>query len=226
VDNGSVDGTPALIDQIRRERGSCVIPIYLEKNTGTTYSRNLALKRVTGKYICVIDSDVVLERGTLKGLIGVLESKPSAGLVAPKLIYPDGRWQKSTDDFPTVFSKIRRYFWLRQIEKHESAQNKTEKTVSVDYAISALWVLKREVVRRIGLLDENIFYAPEDVDYCLRIWQGGYSVLYSADNGAIHDAQEISKKGILNRSTIEHIKGLLYYFHKHKYIFRRPLLHL
>lgn len=226
VDNGSTDGTVALIEEMRRKRDSCLFPICLEKNTGTTYSRNLALRRAKGKYICIMDSDVRLQKGTLGGLIQVLESESSAGLVAPKLVYTDGKWQKSTDDFPTVFTKIRRYFWLRKIEKQESKACKTEKPVPVDYAISAFWVLKKEVLEKIGLLDENIFYAPEDVDYCLRIWLGGYKVLYSPGNQAIHDAQEISRKRTLNRSTIEHIKGLLYYFHKHKYIFRRPLVNV
>ena len=219
-----MDGTVALIEEMRREKASCLFPIYLDKNAGTTYPRNLALKRAKGKYICVMDSDVVLQNGTLAGLIQVLEGESSAGLVAPKLVYPDGRWQKSTDSFPTAFAKIRRYFWLRKIEKRESKVCKTENPVPVDYAISAFWVLKKEVLEKIGLLDENIFYAPEDVDYCLRIWLGGYKVLYSAGNQATHAAQEISRKRKLNRSTVMHIKGLLYYFYKHKYIFRKPLV--
>jgi GT2 family glycosyltransferase len=224
VDNGSADGTVALIEEMRRKRDSCLIPICLEKNTGTTYSRNLALKRAKGRYICIMDSDVVLQKGALRGLIQVLENESSAGLVVPKLVYPDGRWQKSTDNFPTAFTKIRRYFWLRKIEKQESKVSKTENPVPVDYAISAFWVLKREVLEKIGLLDENIFYAPEDVDYCLRIWLGGYQVLYSARNQVTHDAQEISRNWKLNLSTIRHIKGLLYYFRKHRYIFRKPLV--
>lgn len=223
VDNGSVDGTVPLIEQLRSE-SSCIIPIYLGKNAGTTYSRNLALRRANGKYICVMDSDVVLQQGTLAGLIHILESEPSAGLVAPRLIYPDGRLQKSTDEFPTVFTKFRRYFRLKEIERQESKQSRPEKIFPVDYAISALWVLRRDMLQKIGLLDENIFYAPEDVDYCLRIWLGGYKVVYSVESEAIHDAQEISRKRKLNRSTIEHIKGLVYYFRKHKYLFRRPLL--
>ena len=224
MDNGSVDGTVALIEKLRCGRDSFVLPIYLEKNTGTTCSRNLALKRARGKYICVMDSDVILQKGTLSALIQILESESSAGLVAPRLVYPDGRWQKSTDDFPTIFTKIRRYFWLRNIEKRESKASKTENPVPVDYAISAFWVLKKEVLEKIGLLDENIFYAPEDVDYCLRIWLGGYKVLYSAQNQVTHDAQEISRNWKLNLSTIRHIKGLLYYFRKHRYIFRKPLV--
>jgi GT2 family glycosyltransferase len=222
VDNGSKDNTVALIEEMRMERGDCIIPILLDRNTGTTYSRNLALKQANGKYICIMDSDVVLQGGTLAGLISILDSESSAGLVAPRLVYPDGRWQKSTDDFPTIFTKLRRSLWLRKIEKKESEKKCPEGLVPVDYAISALWVMRREILEKVGLLDENIFYAPEDVDYCLRIWTAGYQVLYARQICSIHDAQEISRGFRINSATIKHMQGLLYYFRKHRYCFRRP----
>jgi GT2 family glycosyltransferase len=83
--------------------------------------------------------------------------------------------------------------------------------------------LKKEVLKNVGLLDENIFYAPEDVDYCLRIWLAGYKVVYNSEVSAIHHAQEISRGLKINRATINHIKGLAYYFKKHKYILKCPI---
>lgn len=48
----------------------------------------------------------------------------------------------------------------------------------VGYLMSACWVMRTELIDKIGLLDENIFYAPEDVEFCLRAWVNGYNVLY------------------------------------------------
>ena len=45
-------------------------------------------------------------------------------------------------------------------------------------AISCCWFMRREVIERVGPLDELIFYAPEDVDYCLRAWKSGLAVVY------------------------------------------------
>ena len=89
-------------------------------------------------------------------------------------------------------------------------------TGSVDYAISACWMLRRNVLNTVGLLDENIFYSPEDVDYCIRIWKSGYQVHYIPYVSIIHDAQEISRpKGLLiNKFTIRHLKGLFYFICK------------
>ena len=223
MDNGSRDGTVAIIEEIRCVVDSSIIPIYLDGNTGTTYSRNLALKRAKGKYICVVDSDVVLQKGTLAGLTCILDREPSAGLVAPRLVYPDGRWQKSTDDFPTLLTKIQRFFWLKKIEKRNSQEGDIDSFVSVDYAISALWVMRREILEKVGLLDEKIFYAPEDADYCLRIWLAGYKVLYAPQIWSVHDAQEISRGIGINKAILLHIQGLLYYFWKHRYFLQRPL---
>ena len=91
----------------------------------------------------------------------------------------------------------------------------------VDYAISACWLLRKEIFFRVGLLDEKIFYSPEDVDYCIRVWKNGYQVHYVPQVSIVHDAQELSKpKGLfLNKFTFRHIKGLLYLFIKHKYVF-------
>ncbi len=101
----------------------------------------------------------------------------------------------------------------------ENNQEDRPETKAVDYVISAMWVLKKEVLEKVGYLDENIFYAPEDVDYCRRLWLSGYSVVYDTRVSAIHHAQEISRGFKLNNATSSHIKGLIYYFWKHRYVF-------
>jgi len=93
----------------------------------------------------------------------------------------------------------------------------------VDYAISAVWVIKKEVLKIVGLLDENIFYSPEDVDYCLRLWKAGYKIIYEPRVPVIHHTQEISRGFKLNSAMLNHIKGLIYYFRKHGYFLRRPV---
>ena len=194
----------------------------LDSNTGTTYPRNLALKASSGKYIAVMDSDIEINPNTFNTLFTAMQQNHSAGLVAPKLIYGSGALQKSTDQFPTLLHKIYRYFFLKKIEQKEdkSAQHLT--TTTVDYAISAFWLFRRELLDRIGLLDEKYFYAPEDVDFCLRVWQDGQQVLYVPESQAIHYAQELSRGLVLNKALAELLKGMLYFFSKHRYLIKKP----
>lgn len=222
VDNGSTDGTVAILKDYQVRFGDLLEPIFLDHNTGTTYPRNLAIKRSNGKYIAVMDSDVQLKNETISGLVSALESDRHIGLAAPRLVYANGALQKSFDQFPTLWRKLYRFLFLKKMEQNESDSGVSLVPVEIDYAISAFWLLRREVVEKVGLLDEKIFYAPEDVDYCLRIWQRGYKILFVPNVYAIHHAQEISRGFKLNKATVEHVKGLVYYFAKHRYFLRKP----
>jgi len=226
VDNGSQDGSVELLKASEAQEMGRIKPIYLDHNTGTTYSRNLALKRCSGKYVVVLDSDVELHETTLDILIAQFDVQSQVGMVVPKLLYGSGRLQKSTDVFPTLARKIVRFLWLKKIEEQEAQEISSNEVSDVDYAISAFWVIPKVVIDRVGLLDEKIFYAPEDVDYCLRIWKQGYRILYVPESVATHDAQEISRGFKLNKAKIEHIKGLMYYFLKHRYLFKKPMIRL
>lgn len=223
VDNGSSDRSREILREYSLAKPETVKPIYLEQNLGTTVSRNLALDRAQGKYLCIMDSDVELNAGVFGPLLEKLNSDPSIGLVVPKLLYPSGKWQKSIDRFPTLLHKLNRFFRLRTIEGHEGeAESRVIESREVDYAISAFWLFKRAVLTKVGKLDEKIFYAPEDVDYCLRIWKSGYKIVYVPGSTVVHHTQEISRGWKINKAKIEHLKGLAYLFRKHSFFVRSP----
>lgn len=225
IDNGSTDRTVAILQNYQTLYGDSLKLIFLDKNVGTTVSRNLALKQVTGNYIVVMDSDVEVSDGIFERLIGSVNASPDVGMVVPKILYPSGKWQKSIDRFPTILHKLNRFFRLRAIEAQEGSEESDCLGVRpVDYAISAFWLFKKEILEKVGLLDENYFYAPEDVDYCLRIWKAGYQIHYDPTVTVVHHTQEISRGMKFNKAKIEHVKGLFYFFIKHKYWFRRPVL--
>jgi GT2 family glycosyltransferase len=223
LDNGSTDGTADLLRRLAADSAH-VVPFFEATNTGTTRSRNRLFAAAKGRYICVMDSDVELHEGVIDTLIPFLERDASLGIVVPRIQYPSGAWQKSFDAFPTVTGKVNRFFRLREIEQSEGERMKSsDAPFPVDYAISAFWLFKRNLLDRIGGLDERIFYAPEDADFCLRVWQAGYRVLFVPSVCVTHHTQEISRGFKLNRAKLEHIKGLGHYFRKHGYLFRKPV---
>lgn len=216
VDNGSVDGSVQALKSLQKRFGETLHVEYLPHNTGTTRSRNLALRQCTGQSVLILDSDAYMNASALRDLLAYQSAHPEAGLVAPKLTYPDGRFQLSVDVFPTIVRKFERLLSLRSMEQ----RGMPAATGPVDYAISACWMLSRRAITATGLLDERIFYSPEDVDYCIRVWAAGFQVHYLPDTTVVHDAQEISRpKGIrsINHFTIRHAKGLAYLFWKHRY---------
>ncbi len=213
VDNGSRDNTKDVLEELSATYKGKLTPIYLPKNFGTTVSRNIALKRVSGRFICLMDSDAYTTAGCLKRLVSTLERHPEIGIVAPRLLYPDGRYQKSSDTFPTFTQKLLRVIFLRKFEASEAQPPEGP----VDCVISALWIMKKDLLNHVGFFDESFFYAPEDIDYCFRTSKAGYTVYYLPDAVAFHDAHERSRSVSNPRFIISHLYGLFIYFFKHSY---------
>ena len=220
-DNGSRDNSRTLIATLVERHPDTVKALYADTNLGTTVSRNRAIAMARGAFILILDSDATIDSAALTILKSALEADSSIGMAVPQLRYPDGRFQLSADQFPTVTRKIQRFFTLKSME--QSAQPQDAPT-DVDYAISACWLLPRAVVAQVGPLDEQIFYSPEDVDYCVRIWLAGYRIVYLPQAVAIHDAQELSRRAKFFRFTLSHAGGLVYLFRKHNYAFSRRAL--
>lgn len=225
VDNGSTDDSVQIIKALQRKYPEIVKPVYNHKNFGTTVSRNQALSRVSGQYVLVLDSDIIgYSTDAIHSMCRQLDASPDIGLIVPKLVYKNKNYQLSTDVFPSPLRKFKRFMGLK---KQESTLTPPSHAVDVDYAISAFWLMPRRTLGTVGLLDENIFYAPEDVDYCIRIWKAGLRIVYDPAHTVVHDAQEIGRSVWQVKRwpfIVSHIKGLLYMFVKHRYLSRRMLV--
>jgi len=230
VDNGSQDSTREIVKNYES-----VVLVEMGGNMGTTVSRNEGIKRSSkeSKYICILDSDTVVQSGTFERLVDVFEKNEDIGLAAPFMFYADGRRQNSFKKFPTLFQKLSKlspvatmYRWGEKDESYDDWESdKNDEFFDVDYAISACWLIKKHALERVGLFDEKIFYSPEDVDLCLRIWKNNYRVVAVPKTRIIHHYQRISRKNPLSRMAVEHLRGLLYYFNKHGYYISRRKLY-
>jgi len=231
VDNGSCDGTRAILEDWKR-RGTrlCLETICLDRNLGTTKSRNLGIQRVARRSdtLCILDSDTEVTAEALREMKGVLADRPSAGIVGPVLRGRDGSIQNSGRALPTLPQKLLKVLPLRALRRWGEAQEEILKPrggiVPVGYLMSACWLMPMALPQAIGYLDEHIFYAPEDVEYCLRAWKNGYEVLYDGRTSIIHEWQRISRRRLFSRHNWEHLKGLVYFFWKYRYCLTRPVL--
>lgn len=86
----------------------------------------------------------------------------------------------------------------------------------VDYVIGACQFIRRETMDQVGLLDERIFYGPEDVDYCLRTHRQGWKVFYFPLTSIVHFEQRMTKKKLFTKITWRHLKGIIYLFIKYR----------
>ena len=224
VDNGSNDNTVESINTfISQAPGIIIKKIQLEKNYGTTISRNLGIQQISddANYVCILDSDTVINQKALTELISVLQENDKNAIAGPHMVNLAGQEQITAKKIPTAMLKIKKAVPIRSIQKKGEEQEKYDfsekkRSYPVGYLISACWVMPRELIKKIGPLDENIFYSPEDVEFCVRAWKMGYRVLYCPNAHIIHATQRISKKKLISRHNWEHIKGLVYFFRKYK----------
>ncbi len=215
IDNGSKDGSTNKLLAFQALYPNHITLKFFTENTGTTHSRNYALNQINSRQVLILDSDAYINSDAIDHLYNTLDQNPEIGMIVPKVLYPSGSFQKSTDTFPTLVSKFIRYFFLKTEEKKSPHKFMTQ-PIDVDYAISAFWLFRGDLIEKVGVLDENIFYSPEDVDYCIRIKKQGYRIVYDPSVHIVHDAQEISRKK-LNKFFFSHLKGLFYLFKKHHY---------
>lgn len=229
VDNGSTDGTKEILTRLKNEMHTKLHIVELPENKGTTISRNIGidyLKQHTEvNYLVVLDSDTIINEQAIQRCIELLDSDQHVGIVGPKLVSCDGSVQNSGRRLPTITLKLLKVLPIASLRQRGETMEKIPAkgdTYPVGYLMSACWVMRAALVDTIGPLDENIFYAPEDVEYCLRAWQAGYSVLYTREASITHIWQRLSRKKLFSKHNYEHIKGLIYLWRKYGYALAEP----
>jgi len=224
VDNGSTDKT---IDIISKQF-PFVYLIRNAKNRGVAPARNQGIRAASGEFILILDIDTRVHDKAINILLEHLETHPDIGLCGPRLCFEDGTMQNSFRRFPLVHTKILRRIntkWAEELLKNEYYMPRAQLPYEVDYVIGACQLIRRRAIDEAGLLDDKIFYGPEDVDLCLRLWLKGWKVCYLPDAVITHYEQRITKSRVFSYTSFKHIQGLIYYFFKHKYLFSRKSLY-
>lgn len=228
VDNGSIDGTLSIVKRYVESDPEVFSLIQYKENKGTTVSRNAGIKKLQPlnlDFYCILDSDTVINDEAFLKLIEQMNLHPKYGIIGPEMITSNGLVQMSARCFPTVMEKIYKGVPIKSLQAKGEAMEIQKpsspdvESYPVDYLMSACWLIKPEVIKKAGLLDEKIFYAPEDAEYCIRVWKSGYQVAFCPRAKIIHEWQRLSKKKLISKMNWEHIKGLVYMFRKHHYSF-------
>ena len=220
IDNGSTDTTPCILQDVS-SKDSRLHVITETENLGTTVSRNKALRQIPHDtdYVCILDSDTIVNQEAFDKLAYALSKDLSIGVIGPTMANSAGEKQLSGRNLPTPILKIRKAIPFGGIA--DRAANEEVPTTpimdglqDVGYLLSACWLMPRSSLDEVGLLDERIFYAPEDVDWCVRCHKEGLRVVRCYSAHIIHEYQRISHQKTLSKTNFEHIKGLIYYFRK------------
>ncbi len=173
VDNASEDNTVA---QLKKS----AVPIKIicsKENLGFSAANNLGLKEACGENLLFLNPDTEFKAGVLTTLLEYLDAHEEVGAVTPRVLLPDGQDDLNTRrNFPTPLSALQHFLHLPGSDYYITKEPTQEQAVP---AIGGAFLMaKQAVVTKVGSWDEDFFLYGEDLDYCYRINEAGYKIMY------------------------------------------------
>jgi GT2 family glycosyltransferase len=169
VDNGSYDGT---VDTVRAQFPEVTV-FQNAENLGFVGGNNVGITHALtagADYIMLLNNDTIVDRSMLNVLIAGMESDTSIGIAGPKMLYfdqPTVIWCAGNSINWRTGDSVRMH-----AEEPDGAVSDVQQ--DVDYITGCGICLRREVVERIGLLDERFFIYYEETDWCMRARAEGW----------------------------------------------------
>lgn len=202
VDNNSVDNSLAMLEA----KFPQVHVIANKENVGFARANNQAIRISTGEYVLLLNPDTVVEEDTFEKCIRFMDETPDAGGLGVKMVNGKGEFlPESKRGLPSPAVSFYKLFGLSKLfpkSKRFGAYHLTylsnDEIHSVEVLAGAFMLMRRSVLDKVGLLDEDYFMYGEDIDLSYRILKGGYKNYYFPETRIIHYKGESTKTGSLN----------------------------
>jgi N-acetylglucosaminyl-diphospho-decaprenol L-rhamnosyltransferase len=203
--------------------GAEVIVIELTERTGVAVARNRGIKKATKSLVMLLDDDAWVDNLPIEEIASYFNEHPDIGIIAPQILYPDGRIQESHRSFPTLAGLFWRgsglYKIAPEVPWYKSYVNAPpQPRGEIDWAIGACLIIRRRVLEKLSYLDEKYFFGYEDADLCLRAKQIGYKTFFWESATIYHDYARSSAK-VLSRLFWSHLYSIgRFYFKRAKIV--------
>lgn len=197
VDNDSGDDSVVKIQQAINTEGwgDWVSFIASQHNGGFAYGNNLAIRPVLesadpADYYLLLNPDTEIRSGAIKTLVDFMAQHPQAGIAGSRFELEDGTPWDITLRFPTILSELdaglRLGIVTKLLRKWTVAQPIEREAQPVEWLPGASMMIRREVLKTVGLMDEEYFLYYEETDYCLQTKRAGWSCWYVPDSLVMH----------------------------------------
>lgn len=199
-----------------------------KENIGFSGTVNAGLKVAQGKYILILNGDIVVKKDSIEKLLGYIKNNPEVGIVGPQLLSFNEAFQPSTFRFYTPLTIIYRRTFLgkfgfakKHLEKFLMKDFDFQSVREVDWIMGSSLMTSREAVEKVGPMDDRFKLYFEDTDWCRRFWENGYKVVYVPEAKMYHyHGRGSAGKGVLrlllsNKLTWIHIGSAIKYFMKY-----------
>lgn len=217
VDCASADGTGEFV----RRRFPAVHLVQLAENRGYGAALNEGMRVASGPFFLLMNGDAWPRPGAIEKLTAFAEQQPSAAVIGPKLLNVNGTLQPSVRGFPTLWRLATEYFFLRWFAPSSRALNAfygasfDHRSIrDVEFLVGAVLLVRREVVEEIGGFDTSFFMFNEEVDFCYRVREAGWRVVFYPDAQFVHLGGASARRD-WPRMYREQLRSHLRYLAKH-----------
>lgn len=204
-------------------------------NLGFTGGNNLGMKDAKGRYILLLNSDTIIHDNVLSEMVAWMDNNPKAGIASCALKNSDGSLQATGGYFPTL---LRVFSWMTIQDfpfvdnfikpfhpgKEKSYAKNTmfySKERELDWLTGAFMLIRREVIDKVGYLDEDYFMYTEDTDYCFRAKSKGWKIYYLPNWSITHLGGASSTK---EYPLLSEYKNIKLFYQKHYPAWQYPIL--
>ena len=212
MDNGSDSNDAELL---RKKYGDYIHVIENDKNYGFAEGNNIgiryALESSNPNYILLLNNDTVVAPEFLAELVKVAEGSEKVGIVGPKIY-------NYSEPNRILSAGSRVNWWTAQsfpIGAGEEDKGQFDKLAEVDYMSGCSLLVRREVIKQIGMLDPIYFVGYEDSDWCIRASKEGFQSVFCPRARIWHK---------VSASRQKNIKFRVYYHLRNQFIFARRYL--
>ncbi|MDP2960349.1 MAG: glycosyltransferase family 2 protein [candidate division Zixibacteria bacterium] len=211
VDNNSRDQS---VEMIKKDFPQIKLMVNSE-NIGFARGVNLGLALAKGRYFLLLNPDVKVLTGVLKGMIEFMEQNKDAGLAGVQLLNSDGTKQNSMANFPSLSQELLNKSLLRILfpEKYPSKYQEYKSPIEVDSVIGACMIVRPEAVKEVGELDPGYFLFLEETDWCFQMKKKGWKIFHIPQLKIYHK-QGQSLLDLKSKGRIEYYRSYYRFFKK------------
>jgi N-acetylglucosaminyl-diphospho-decaprenol L-rhamnosyltransferase len=215
LDNASDDGSAEAV----RSSGHEVRLIALERRTGKAENDSRLLQEARGRYCLLLNEDAEVGDGCARALLDALEADPGAAAAGAQLLTSAGRPTACAWRLPDIPWALAAAVFMHE---RVAVQSRGPGVREVGWAQSSALLVRREAARQVGWLDPDFFVYSDETDFCKRLHDAGWRILFVPQAQALHHDKLSTDAAAMRRRIVEFHRGRDLYFRKH----RMPLTRL
>jgi hypothetical protein len=194
VDNASGDHSVEMLGPAAKRCEGAMQVIPAPRNGGFAYGNNIGIRAALDdpatRYVLLLNPDTIVRVGALQALLEFMEAHPRAGIAGSALENAAGERDLSAHNTPSPLGELegsaRSGVLTRLLRRYAVSAPVEDRQQRCEWVSGASFLIRREVIESIGLLDEGYFLYYEEVDYCLRAREAGWEVWYVPESRVMH----------------------------------------